>query len=48
MRVTFLFENLEYVAQWLIRWGTGAFVEEPDALKQLVAQEASQTAAQYK
>lgn len=47
VRVTFYFENLEYVAQWLIRWGTGAFVEEPDRLQQLVAEEARSTAAQY-
>ena len=47
VHVTFYFENLEYVAQWLIRWGTGAFVEEPKELQDFVANEAKSTAAQY-
>lgn len=47
VRVTFYFENLEYVAQWLIRWGTGALVEEPEALKEQVRIEAEATAALY-
>ncbi|MEX0599183.1 MAG: WYL domain-containing protein, partial [Rhodothermales bacterium] len=47
VRVTFHFENLDYVAQWLVRWRTGAYVEEPEALQELVRQEARATAALY-
>ncbi|HYE95275.1 MAG TPA: YafY family protein, partial [Rubricoccaceae bacterium] len=32
-RVTFSFENLDYVARWLLRYGTDAEVVEPEALK---------------
>jgi predicted DNA-binding transcriptional regulator YafY len=45
--VTFHFENLDYVAQWLIRWRTGALVLEPDELRLLVRREARETAALY-
>lgn len=47
VEVTFHFENLEYVAQWLVRWRTGALVIEPDALRDLVRREAQATAALY-
>ncbi len=47
VRVTFYFENLEYVAQWLIRWGTGAFVEEPAELQEFVRAQAAATVALY-
>lgn len=47
VRVTFHFENLEYVAQWLIRWRTGALVEEPERLRELVRREARATASLY-
>ncbi len=45
--VTFHFENLEYVAQWLIRWRTGALAMEPEELRDLVRVEAVATAALY-
>jgi len=47
VRVSFYFENMEYVAQWLVRWRTGVFVEEPDMLAGLVRDEALAMAALY-
>lgn len=47
VEVTFEFENLEYVAQWLVRWRTGARVIEPEELRYLVREEARATAAMY-
>lgn len=47
VRTTFYFENMEYVAQWLIRFGKGAVVEEPGELKELVRKEATATAELY-
>ena len=47
VRVAFHFENMEYVAQWLIRWRTGVFVEEPDELAALVKAEALAMARMY-
>jgi predicted DNA-binding transcriptional regulator YafY len=47
VRVSFYFENMEYVAQWLVRWRTGVFVEEPDVLAELVREEALAMAALY-
>lgn len=48
VQVTFYFENLEYVAQWLVRWRTGAMVKEPEQLRDLVRDEALATAALYR
>ncbi len=45
--VTFDFENLEYVAKWLIRFGSEAVVDEPDELRALIREEAIATARQY-
>ena len=47
VRVSFYFENMEYVAQWLVRWRTGVVVEEPDVLACLVRDEALAMAALY-
>ncbi len=38
--VTFYFENLDYVARWLLRFGTQAQVLEPAALRERVRDEA--------
>jgi len=45
--VTFYFENLDYVAHWLLRYGTRAHVLEPDELRELVRKEAQAVAEQY-
>jgi predicted DNA-binding transcriptional regulator YafY len=47
IEVTFYFENLRYVARWLLRYGTKAEVIEPEALRESVAEEARAVAAQY-
>jgi predicted DNA-binding transcriptional regulator YafY len=47
VEVTFYFENLDYVARWLLRYGTEATVLEPDALKQAVRERAQRLADQY-
>ena len=46
-RFTFYFENLDYIARWLLRYGTDARVIEPDALKDRVRQRAEALAAHY-
>jgi predicted DNA-binding transcriptional regulator YafY len=38
--VTFYFENLNYVARWLLRFGAQAQVLEPEALRERVRVEA--------
>lgn len=45
--ITFYFENLEYVAKWLIRFGSDAVVDEPDALRAIMREEATATASLY-
>jgi len=45
--VTFYFENLNYVAGWLLRFGEDAAVVEPDALRQVVCDKIRAMAAQY-
>ena len=45
--VTFYFENLDYVARWLLRYGTRATVQEPEALKTNVRAQALDMADQY-
>ena len=46
-RVTFEFENVAYVAKWLLRYGTDAEVVGPDALRDEVAAQARGVAALY-
>jgi len=46
-RVTFYFENLSYVARWLLRFGTQAKVEHPESLQKLVRHEAREIRALY-
>lgn len=45
--VVFYFENLDYVARWLLRFGSQARVVEPDELRARVREEALATAEQY-
>lgn len=47
VEVTFYFENLPYVANWLLRYGIRATVQEPEALKQLLHAEAEALATRY-
>ena len=46
-RVTFEFENLGYVAKWLLRYGTDAEVVEPAELRDEVAEQARSVAEMY-
>lgn len=46
-RVTFEFENLSYVAKWLLRYGTDAEAVEPAALRAEVAEQARAVAELY-
>ncbi len=45
--VTFYFENPEYVAKWVLRYGTDAEVVEPEVLRQKVRAQALAVAEQY-
>jgi predicted DNA-binding transcriptional regulator YafY len=45
--VTFYFENLEYVAAWLLRYGTQVRVLEPEGLQDLMRANAQAMAEQY-
>ena len=47
IRVTFSFENEEYIANWLLRYGTQAKVVAPDSLCKAVAYKAKSLAAMY-
>ena len=47
IEVTFYFENLDYVARWLLRYGMQAHVLEPDELKAKMREQAIELAAQY-
>ena len=47
VEVTFYFENLDYVARWLLRYGQKATVVEPEALCERVYAEARAVMAQY-
>ena len=47
VEATFFFENLDYIAQWLLRYGTRATVVEPNALRDKVRAQAEALAAQY-
>ncbi|MEM1094654.1 MAG: YafY family protein [Bacteroidota bacterium] len=46
--VTFYFENLDYVANWLLRYGTQSVVLEPDSLRDRVVRIAEALQAQYR
>jgi predicted DNA-binding transcriptional regulator YafY len=45
--VTFEFENVAYVAKWLLRYGTDAEVVAPDSLRTEVIRQASAVAEMY-
>ncbi len=45
--ITFYFENLDYVARWLLRYGTQAEVVEPEALRSMMRERATAMAAMY-
>lgn len=45
--VAFEFENVEYVARWLLRYGTDAEALEPAALRDEIARKALEVAARY-
>jgi predicted DNA-binding transcriptional regulator YafY len=47
VQVTFYFENLDYVARWLLRYGTDAEAIEPEALRDNVRERALQIAHYY-
>jgi predicted DNA-binding transcriptional regulator YafY len=47
MEVTFYFENLDYVADWLLRYGTQAEVVEPETLQVKLREKALALADQY-
>jgi predicted DNA-binding transcriptional regulator YafY len=45
--VTFDFENLDYLAKWLIRFGSEAVVDEPEELRAIIRDEAMATMRLY-
>ncbi|MEM9663745.1 MAG: YafY family protein [Bacteroidota bacterium] len=45
--VTFYFENLDYLAHWLLRYGQQAVVLAPDSLRDRLRQQAQAIAEQY-
>lgn len=47
IEVTFYFENLDYVARWLMRYGTEAEVLSPEPLQRAVRERAQALANQY-
>jgi predicted DNA-binding transcriptional regulator YafY len=47
VEITFRFDNLPYVASWLLRFGPEAKAVAPEALRKLVADLARETAGQY-
>ncbi|PSQ84463.1 MAG: YafY family transcriptional regulator [Bacteroidetes bacterium QS_1_65_9] len=47
VEITFDFENLDYVAEWLMRYGTDVEVLAPDDLQAAVREKARAVAAQY-
>ena len=46
--VRFGFENMSYLAQWLLRFGVHAEVRSPETLRKLVKEEASKLVAKYR
>jgi len=47
VQVTFYFENLDYVARWLLRYGTDVEVVEPMSLREKLRERALQLAHHY-
>lgn len=47
MEVSFRFENIDYVARWLLRFGADAAVVSPDDLKERVREEAEAVVEKY-
>ncbi|WP_243664564.1 WYL domain-containing protein, partial [Rhodothermus marinus] len=47
VEVTFSFENLEYLARWLLRYGTEVEVLEPEALRAQLRAQARAILARY-
>jgi len=47
VQVTFYFENLDYVARWLLRYGTDVDVVEPESLREKLRERALQLAHHY-
>jgi predicted DNA-binding transcriptional regulator YafY len=47
VRAEFLMDNLDYMARWLLMFGTGATVEHPAELKEMVAGLARELAAHH-
>ena len=47
VQVTFYFENLDYVARWLLRYGTDVEVVEPESLREKLRERAIQLAHHY-
>ena len=45
--VRFEFENLEYIANWILRYGDSAEVVAPQALQQLIKARAEKIIEQY-
>ena len=46
--VRFGFENLTYLAQWLLRFGLHAEVRAPETLRTMLKEEAARLAAKYR
>lgn len=47
VQVTFYFENLDYVARWLLRYGTDVDVVEPESLREQLRERALSLARHY-
>ena len=47
VRVTFYFENVGYIAQWLLRYGTDVEVLKPDALRATLCEQAERLVEHY-
>jgi len=47
VQVTFYFENLDYVARWLLRYGTDVDVVEPESLREKLRERALSLARHY-
>lgn len=47
VQVTFYFENVEYIARWLLRYGTDVDVVEPEALRESLQSRAQRLAEHY-
>ena len=47
VQVTFYFENVEYIARWLLRYGTDVDVVAPESLRESLEKRAERLAAHY-